>query len=494
MLPLLLPSAYADQPGPAPEKPPLVVDVGAEYHLWNLQQNNFMLGADHPLDDMAYTVQNLRVRAAVGRPHYGIVARLDAAQGWWGADNDPATGYALATSEEGVTSTTRVYNDDALFQNKDTFYGIHFDQAYGCASFGPVELRAGRQYFAVGNKLVLDEDYDGVTAIVSPGGGFKAEAFWAAVSEGIYAMTVPSSALLSDQDDYSDANLFGAKLRYSTSPVELELFGLYFDDTISDGWSWIAQGLGYNSPRWSAQPTTLGAVGLAANGTLAKSLACKVEGDVLVGEDGVDNADHAGGALDRNNGELFGWNALVDASYTLPLPVVADVGVLGGMGSGDEDPTSGTGNVNKVSTMGSWALTNVWEDSVMPDLEGITPQGLGSPVSRGYRELQNTTAVQGRVGVKPVKQLRLESSFTWLQATQPVHGFDATGAPTAATAQDLGWEVDVNAHVSLRDDAVFGKVLFGYFQPGDAAGLLIGGTTDNLEAAWEVKTVAGVKF
>jgi hypothetical protein len=115
-------------------------------------------------------------------------------------------------------------------------------------------------------------------------------------------------------------------------------------------------------------------------------------------------------------------------------------------------------------------------------------------VSRGYRELQNTTAVQGRVGVKPVKQLRLESSFTWLQATQPVHGFDATGAPTAATAQDLGWEVDVNAHVSLRDDAVFGKVLFGYFQPGDAAGLLIGGTTDNLEAAWEVKTVAGVKF
>lgn len=479
---------------PAPEKPKISVDLGAEYSLWNLQQNNFLLGAEHPLDDAAYTVQNLRVKAAIGRPRYGIVARLDAAQGWWGADNAPANGYALTTDDAGVTSTTRSYNDDALFQDKDTFYAIHFDQAYGWASFGPVEVRAGRQYFSVGNKLVLDEDYDGVTALLLPKGPVKAEAFWAKVSEGKNAMTIPGGTLMSDLDDNSDANLFGAKVRYVSPALNAELFGLYFHDTIAEAWAWLPQGLGYNRPRFTPQATRLGAVGLAADGTVAKALAWKVEGDVLFGEDTIANADHAGGMLDKNDGTLFGWNALADLKYTLPLPVVADVGVLAGMGSGDADPTKGAGNINKISTMGLWSMTNVWEDSVMPDLEGISPQGLGSPVSRGYRELENTTAIQGKVGVKPLKQLRLESSFTWLRATQPVHGFDATGTPTAQAAQDLGWEVDANALVSLRDDGVYGKVLFGWFQPGEAAGLLINGNADSLDPAWEIKTEAGVRF
>ncbi|MDP2316367.1 MAG: hypothetical protein Q8P41_25945 [Pseudomonadota bacterium] len=498
MLSLLLAPALAAEPAPVappkPETPLLSAAVSAEYSLWNLQQGNFLLGAEHPLDDTAYTVQNVRVRAAVGRPDYGIVVRLDAAQGWWGADNDPANGYALTTDEAGTTSTTRVYNDDALFQNKDTFFGIHFDQAYGWARFGPVELRAGRQYFSVGNKLVLDEDYDGVTVLLQPKGAVRAEAFWAKVSEGRNAMTIPVAGLLSDVDDNSDANLFGAKVRYVSPTLNAELFGLYHVDTIAEDWAWLPQGLGYNRSRFTPQATRLGAVGLAADGTLVKALAWKVEGDLLFGADAIDNVDHAGGTIDINDGTLFGWNALVDAKYTLPLPVVADVGVLAGMGSGDVDPRSGAGNINKVSTMGLWSMTNVWEDSVMPDLEGIAPQGLGSPVSRGYRELENTTALQGRIGVKPLKPLRLESSFTWLRATQPIHGFDATGTPTDTTSQDLGWEIDGNLLVSVRDDGVYGKVLFGWFQPGEAAGLLINGSADHLDPAWEVKTEAGVRF
>ena len=59
----------------AADKPKLETDFGAEYSVWNLQQHNFLLGAEHPLDDASYTVQNLRVKAAVGRPRYGIVAR-----------------------------------------------------------------------------------------------------------------------------------------------------------------------------------------------------------------------------------------------------------------------------------------------------------------------------------------------------------------------------------------------------------------------------------
>lgn len=497
MLTLLLAPALAAEPAAAPaapEKPPIKFDVSAEYSLWNLQQNNFLLGAEHPLDDAAYTVQNLRIRAAAGREHYGVVARLDAAQGWWGVDNDPANGYALTTDEDGVTTTTRVYNDDGLFQGKDTAYAIHFDLAYGWAAWGPFEVRGGRQYYSVGNKLVLDEDYDGVTVLLTPKGPIRADAFWAKVSEGKNATTLPSSALMSDLEDNSDADLFGAKVRYVSPKLNAELFGLYYMDTIAEDWAWLPQGLGYNRPRFTPQATSLAAFGLSADGTVGKALAWKVEGDLLFGEDTIQNADHAGGALDKNNGTLSGWNVLADAKYTLPLPVVVDVGVLGGMGSGDPDPRSGAGNVNKISTMGFWSMTNVWEDSVMPDVEGISPQGLGSPVSRGYRELENTTAVQGRAGVNPVKPLRLEGSFTWLRATQPVYGFDTTGTPTSTKAQDLGWEVDANALLSFRDGGVYGKVLFGWFQPGDAAGLLVNGNTDHLDAAWEVKTEAGVRF
>lgn len=492
MLLLLLPTALAAEP--AADKPKLETDFGAEYSVWNLQQHNFLLGAEHPLDDASYTVQNLRVKAAVGRPRYGIVARFDAAQGWWGVDNNPAKSYTVATDEAGLVTLSRAYNDDALYQEKDTFYALHFDQAYGWASFGPLKLKVGRQYYSVGNRLVLDEDYDGVTAELTPEGPMKAEAWWAKVSEGKSAMTIPGGTLMSDLDDNSDADLYGGRIRYRSKPVNAELYGLYFRDTIADDWAWLPQGLGYNRPRFTPQATRLGAVGLAADGKLAEDLAWKLEGSTLVGKDTIANTDHAGGAIDVNDGTLFGWNALVDTTWTLPTPVVADVGALFGVGSGDADPRSGAGNVNKVSTMGLWSFTNVWEDSVMPDLEGISPQGLGSPVTRGYRELENTTAVQGRVGVKPLEQLRLEGSFTWLHATQPVYGFDATGTPTGETASDLGWEVDGNLLLSLREGGVYGKALFGWFQPGDAAGLLINGNTDHLEGAWEVKTEAGVRF
>lgn len=494
MLFLLLPAALAAEPARSDEKPKIQTEFAAEYSLWNLQQHNFLLGAEHPLDDASYTVQNLRARGAVGRPRYGIVARLDAAQGWWGADNNPAKGYAATADEVGTVTLARVYNDDSLFQEKDTFYAVHFDQAWAWASFGPVKLKAGRQYYSVGNRLVLDEDYDGVNVELTPEGPVKAEAWWAKVSEGKNAMTIPAGTLMSDLDDNSDADLYGGRVRYTSKPVNAELYGLVFRDTIAEDWAWLPQGLGYARPRYTPQATRLGAVGLAADGRAADQLSWKAEGDVLFGEDTIANTDHAGGMLDVNDGSLFGWNVLADLTWTLPTPVVMDVGALAGLGSGDADPRSGAGNVNKISTMGLWTLTNVWEDSVMPDLEGISPQGLGSPVSRGYRELENTTAVQARVGVKPLKVLRLEGSFTWLHATQPVYGFDATGTPTGETARDLGWEVDTNALLTLRDGGVYGKLLFGWFQPGEAAGLLINGNTDHLDAPWELKTEAGVRF
>lgn len=498
---LLLLTARALAGGDPPPENPVQWEASGQYQVWNLQQNNFLFGwkpdgeSVHPLDDAAYTVQLLRVRGGVHREHYGVVARMDLAQGWWGVDNDPADGYALTAGDDGTYTLTRTYNDDGLFEDKDTNYAVHVDLAYGWARFGPVEFRAGRQNYQYGHKLVLDDDLDSVGLIYRPTKSVAVEAFGAKVAEGIYASTVPTAALMGDNADYSDANALGLRARYQTEALNAELFALYYVDTTSESWAYYPNGVGYLRSRFAPQVTQLTAVGLAGDGKLPFATRWKAEADVLVGKDEVDNADHGGGMVDINDGELFGWNAYADLTHPVPLGKAAmDVGATFGMGSGDDDVTGGKGNVNKLSTQGFFFLTNVWEDSVMPDVEGITPQGLGSPATRGYREFENTTAVQGRLGVDPIPQLRLESSFTWLAATQPIHGFDATGVPTGTKSTDLGWEVDANAIVKLRKGGVVLAERFGYFQPGEGASLLVTGTNANLDAAWELRSEAQVNF
>ena len=482
--------AAADAP------PPFKWEFSGSYSLWNLQQNHFLLGAEHPLDDAAYTVQMLRVKGAVSREHFGVVARADLAQGWWGVDNSPADGYALSTGEDGTTATARVYNDDGLFENKDTNYAVHVDLAYGWAECGPVELRGGRQNVQYGHKLVLDEDVDGVTVIVRPMKPVAIEAFWAKISEGKYSYTLPTSALMSDVEDNSDADLFGGRVRYSSDAVNGELFGLYYTDTIASDWAYYPNGLGYAQARFRPQITQLTAIGVAGDGKFPFGLSWKAEGDVLFGKDEIENTDFGLGAIDKNNGELFGWNAYADLTQKVPVgkKMGLDVGAAFGMGSGDDDPDSGTGNVNKLSTQGFFFFTNVWEDSIMPDVEGITPQGLGSPASRGYREFENTNAVQGRAGFTPIEALRLEASFSSMHATAPIHGYDATGTPSAQTSSDIGWEVDANAIVKLRKGGVQFAERFGYFKPGEGASLLMTGTDTNLDAAWEARTEAQINF
>ncbi len=497
---LATPAARAEDTKPVEENP-VNWEASGLYQVWNLQQQNFLLGwkpdgeTVHPLDDAAYTVQMLRVKGAVSKQHYGATARLDLAQGWWGVDNDPADGYTLTPNDDGTYTLTRVYNDDGLFEDKDTNYAVHVDIAYGWAAFGPVEFRVGRQNYQYGNKLVLDDDLDSIGAIYRPVKGVAVEVFGAKVSEGAYSSTVPTAALMNDLEDNSDANLFGLRGRYQSEALNAELFGLYYVDTISESWAYYPNGLGYLRARFTPQVTQLTVLGLAADGKFASKTKWKAEADVLFGKDEIDNADHAAGAVDINNGELSGYNAYADVTQPIALGKASmDVGATFGMGSGDDDPTSGAGNVNKLSTQGFFSFTNVWEDSVMPDVEGITPQGLGSPASRGYREFENTTAVQGHVGVDPIPQLRLESSFTWLKATQPIHGFDATGTPTGDSAADIGWEVDANAIVKLRKGGIVLAERFGYFAPGKGASLLMTGSKDNLDPAWELRSEAQVNF
>lgn len=486
-----------DPEPPKPDaKPKTEFSASGLYTAWGLTQQNFLLGADHPLDDTAYTVQMIRANLGVKRGRAGVTTRFDAAQGWWGVNNDPNTTVEPSTDEDGAVTGSTAYNSDKLFGDKETNYVLHVDIAYAWAELDvgsmPLRIQIGRQFWGVGNGLVLDQDYDGIQLSLKPGDDLALDASWAKVSEGRGSFTLPTGTLMSDQDDHSDANLFGLGAKLAKEDWKGEVYALGYLDTIADDYTHLPQGLGYARARFTPQISRLLIVGAAADGTLPvlAGLLVKAEADVLVGQDLVANTDHQGGLLDINDGRLSGWTGYVDLTQKLDAPL--DLGAAFGIGSGDADPTSGRGNVTKLQTMGFFPFTNVWEDSVMPDVEGISPQGLGSPVSRGYREFENTLALQGRVGFEPWKPIRLQASYSWFRAVQPVRAWDATG-PGDAAASDLGMEVDADLIVKFSN-GLQSQTLFGVFLPGTAAGYLINGTASSLVPAWEIKQVATVRF
>jgi hypothetical protein len=493
---LLLSNANAQDAAAAEAPPPF--EVHGVYAIWALNQHNFLLGKDHPLNDADYVVQMLRVAPTFTKEHYGVVARMDLAQGWWGTDNDPNVGTTSSIDEDGVVTTDTVYNPYAMFRNKDTNYGVHVDHAYAWVDVPrvPVKVQAGRMWYGAGHKLVLDQDADGVQIVVDPEAPIAVSAYWAKMSEGLNSTKNPKGLLMNDEDEWNDADLFGGSFTYASAPAKVELFGMYYWDRSGTGSeAYLPNGYGYLNSRYRPHITTATAIGLTIDGKLevADGLNYAVEGDYLFGTDDVNNGDHGGGNVDINNGQLSGWNAYVKADQHFTAGIPMSVGVTFGMGSGDDDVTGGKGNINKIQTMGFFPLTNVWEDSVMPDVGGISPQGLGSPVSRGYRELENTTAVQGKLGLTPHEKVTFDASYTYLRATQAIHGFDELGVPTGQSSQDLGMEIDANLGINVYKGFGY-KCLFGVFMPGDAAGYLINGTNANLDPAWEVKQVVTAKF
>ncbi len=507
-LPLLIAlPAFAAKPNAAkadegpPKESKTDISVQGTYAIWGLTQRNFMLGADHPLNNADYVVQMLRLQPAFQKEHYGVVARLDAAQGWWGVDNNPdVEAVESVNPTDGTVTSTQTYNPYAMFRNKDTNYDVHFDHAYVWFMIPglPVDIKvqAGRQYMAVGQKLVLDQDLDGIVVSIAAGKTVSAELLGAKISEGTGSVKAPAGTLMNDDELNADANLGGGRLLVNTKTTKAELFGLAYKDNSGDGLStYLPQGYGYFNSRFRPNVSQAAAFGVSASGQLdvAEGLLWVVEADYLMGKDDVKNEDFAAGVLDKNDGTLRGWNIYAKLDQGLDIGIPLGLGAIFGMGSGDDDVSGGAGNLNKIQTMGSFPLTNVWEDSIMPDVGGISPQGLGSPVSRGYRELENTTAVQGRVRIQPAKPLELVATYTWLHATQAISGFDEAGNPGAGAAQDIGSEVDVNATVTLVKGLTYG-VESGIFMPGEAASLLLVGTANQLDRAWEVKQVLTAKF
>lgn len=463
--------------------------VKGVYNAWGQSQHNFTFGKTKYNDN--YVVQMLRfhITAAVN-DNLRVVTRMDLAQGWWGVDN------ALRSVERTGTA-----GGSALFDFKDTNFLVHVDQAY--AEFDipgkPVTFRAGRMWYGLGNKLMVDNNYDGVQVDMKNVIGKQLTFSWAKVSEGVDGLSDESSVAPDQRGftDARDAHLFTLNMLNEAGNLKYNVYGMFYKDaSTADNNAYIPDHLQFFKTRFSPQITQLIAVGLS--GTYKKDkLTADFEADYLIGKDDIANTIHGAKQMwDINNGDLAGYNLYLNLKYAATDKV--NVGGVFGMGSGDGDLTGGKGNVNKLRTSGFFYLTEVWEDSIMPDEEGITPQGLGAPNVRGYRELENTTALQANVEFKPLNKFSAFFSYTYLKATQPVHAWASDGQGdwtidpnTSSTA--LGQEIDFKFSYKIYKELDF-TIRGGYFMPGDAAKYLINGTKQFGDNAWEVKSTLTLTF
>jgi len=481
------------QPGFSQEKQEkkaeeMQLKISGVYTAWFQKQQDFFFGKTNYNDN--YVVQMLRLQAAFAMSdNLKAVTRFDLAQGWWGVDNDD-----YRSDAQGTVSSR--------FSNKDTNYSLHVDIGYldfmVPGSKFPVNFRVGRMYYGLGNKIVLDSNLDGIQVDLKPELGNLGFG-WARVSEGL------NNAPLSDNEaaptgDGGDANLFYGKFGRKSGNLSYELFGMYYKDAGDATQSFIPNGIDYGKTRFSPNISSLTTLGLTMDYVnKAKGLQVKTEFNFLTGADDIDNqTSGAAQILDVNDGDLSGYNVYVKANKDVNPKV--KIGLTAGMGSGDDDLTGGGGNVNKLKTMGFFYITELWEDSIMPDEEGISPQGLGAPNTRGYRELENTTLIQGNIQFKPIPKLKLYAAYTFLNATNAIHAWaplpddeTTTIIDPNVSAKDLGSELDFKIDYSLYKQLVW-SLRGGYLFAGDAAQLLINGNTQNSQNPWELKMVITYKF
>lgn len=466
----------------AQDKPKTEFKFSGVYNAWGQNQNNFLLGKTDYQDQ--YLVQMLRLNFSFNyTENMKAVTRFDLGQGWWGVDNQEPS-----------------YNGaSGMFDGKDTKYFLHVDHAY--LWFNVPSLKSaftvGRFNWSLGNKLVLDNNYDGITADIKVGEGNSLKLGWTKASEGVNGLSDLEKVAPDPRGNYDarDANLFLASYNTKFSTTNLEFYGAYYNDaSVNDSTAFLIDGIYYNRPRFTPQVTSLAVFGIAGTSKF-DALTFNYEANYLIGKDDIKNTKFAGklntarGVVDPlkydiNNGDLKGYNIYAKLDYAVSPDAI--LGLVAGMGSGDDDPTKGEGNVNKLSTAGFFFLTEVWEDSIMPDEEGITPQGLGAPNIRAYRELENTTALQVNGLFKLTPAWKVFTSFTYLRATQPVFAWTAAGPNLSKSANDLGWEVDLKTDYNVFDNLVL-TCRVGYFKPGTAAMYLINGTDQFDKSPWETK-------
>ncbi len=464
-----------------PEKPKLSLSLSGFYEFNGYTQNNFFFGArpsglvtDH--DDYAVQLLRLQSELAYG-PNLKAVMRVDYAQGIWGIDDQYRDNFRPGFSN--------------LYNNKDTNFTVHVDWAYvefNATKLANTTFRIGRMKNALGNLLVLDQDGDGVQ-VVRKFGDWNATLAWTKMYEGADSLTDNAVGTTNGKD----ADLFYLNFQGKVKNFDLQPFFAYYTDRgYRDGTTYLPNELQYFNARFRPNITSAQVAGVAFSGKVGK-LSLKGEVDYLTGKDKVRNANSGPfQLLDVNNGDLRGYNVYVDAR----LPVgKTTLGAVFGLGSGDDDLMSGKGNINKIRTNGFFYITEIWEDSIMPDEEGITPQGLGSPASRGYREFENTTLLQLNATFPLRPDLKLFVSGTYIRATEALHpwadlnrnGAIDPGEFGAASSRDLGKEIDFKLDWTVMDNLVW-TLRGGYFWPGDAALYLVNGNNLHAKNAWELRT------
>jgi len=463
--------------------------VNGVYTAWGQSQHAFKF--DDSTYDNNYVVQMLRFMVqGAASDNLKFVTRLDIAQGWWGVDN------ALRT-----VNRYQKTGASSLFDFKDTNFLVHVDQAYIAFNLPdkPIGVRLGRMWYGLGNKLMVDNNYEGVQIDFKSLKNKKITLSWAKVSEGVDDLNDLDvvAADARGNTDARDAHLFTLNFSNKAGSFSYDTYGLYYKDmSIKDNNAYVPDHLEFFKTRFSPQVTQLMAVGLSF-AYKGKKLSLNGEADYLKGKDDIANTIHGVKQMwDINNGDLSGFNLYLKANYAA-TPKFSLGGVFG-MGSGDSDLTGGKGNVNKLRTSGFFYITEIWEDSIMPDEEGITPQGLGAPNVRGYRELENTTIVQLNTTFKPFPKVVGFLSYNLIRATQPVHAWASDGngdwtIDSNTSASDLGQEVDFRISYNMYQELNL-TLRGGYFMPGDAAGYLINGNTSMNDPAWELKTTVTYKF
>ncbi len=426
--------------------------AGGVYTAWAQSQQAFTFNAESYNHN--YIVQMLRFNlTGSSNENLKFVTRFDIAQGWWGVDNAMRTINRLDNRGK-----------SALFDFKDKNYLMHVDQAF--VDFTPpnhpFNLKIGRQWFGLGNKIMMDNNYEGIQLNWQ-----NLTLGWAKVSEGADNTT--------DEGAYNgDSDLYTANFANKVDNLKYKAFGFYYNENVTDEdtTAYIVDDLQFFRNKDAATVTQLMAGGISGTYKTGK-LALDFEVDILTGKDEINDLD------------LSGYNLYTKLNYALNDKL--KVGGIIGLGSGDDASEAGFTNVNKLRTSGFFYITEVWEDSIMPDEEGITPQGLGAPNVKGYRELENTTIFQAFTDYKLQQNTSLFLSASVIRASSEIKGDDGS------LASDLGTEVDFRLKHNVYKNLFF-MLRGGYFIPGDAAGYLINGNNTNTDPAYELKGMVVYKF
>ncbi|HHL39977.1 MAG TPA: hypothetical protein ENJ37_05680 [Deltaproteobacteria bacterium] len=533
--------------------------VKGVFKTWALSQNQFRAGKDDIKDNYVVSLVRLAPTFSAFNGDVKVHLRFDMAQGWWGVNNQRGT--FLNWQGDNRTSST-------LFADKGTNYPVHVDVAYinfKLPFTDATRIHLGRSYWKVGNKLVLDYEYDGVK-LIQPLGDNKLTLGWAKINEGYMGLSDRNAGkILWDAGtqsgvDGGDANMLMAMFDAKVGGDLSAWFIWYKDSGIDDDTAYLNDQIDYSMARFKPQVTQLNILGANWKGKVGP-IALNAEFDYLWGKDDIANTSydssgipdgtkdgntrrecgnfgstsgtastsgylppHCINRLDKNNGDLSGWTLMVKADWKEIAPSL-NLGLLLGAGSGDSDVRSGKGNVNKLETEGWLYVSEVWEDSIMPDITGITPQGLGSPWSRGYREFENQWLAQLNATYKITSKVKLYVAAQYMQAMEEipswagtaagptanvctggncnndgngggatVNGNNKSGGPNYSNAsKDLGYEVDAKLSYAIQPGLVF-DLRGGYMWIGEGAANLIAGNPAWDKNPWEARWDVTWKF